>query len=77
MHNKLTFSDNSDFSCNRFHIRHNVRGEDDDPFAGELRQETSEANPLLGIEPSGRFIDDEKANSLIHQPMRAPWKLEI
>lgn len=23
-----------------------------------------------------RFIDDEKANAYIHQPMRAPWKLE-
>jgi predicted dehydrogenase len=24
-----------------------------------------------------RFIGDEKANALIHQPMRAPWKLQV
>ena len=26
---------------------------------------------------SQRFIDDDKANALIHQPMRAPWKIEV
>jgi hypothetical protein len=24
-----------------------------------------------------RFIGDDKANALIHQPMRAPWKLQV
>jgi myo-inositol 2-dehydrogenase/D-chiro-inositol 1-dehydrogenase len=33
--------------------------------------------PLRFDSVSQRFIDDEKANALINQPMRAPWKLEV
>jgi len=32
--------------------------------------------PLRFDSKTQRFIDDEKANAYIHQPMRAPWKLE-
>ena len=32
--------------------------------------------PLRYDSKAERFIDDEKANSIISQPMRAPWKIE-
>jgi predicted dehydrogenase len=33
---------------------------------------------VLHFEPkSQRFLGDDKANALIHQPMRAPWKVEV
>ena len=33
--------------------------------------------PLRYDPTAERFIDDEKANSFIQQPMRAPWKIEV
>ena len=33
--------------------------------------------PLRFDAKTQRFIDDEKANSYINQPMREPWKLEV
>jgi myo-inositol 2-dehydrogenase/D-chiro-inositol 1-dehydrogenase len=33
--------------------------------------------PLRFDSQTQRFIDDDKANAYINQPMRAPWKLEI
>ena len=32
--------------------------------------------PLRFDSNTQRFIDDNKANALIHQPMRAPWTIE-
>ena len=33
--------------------------------------------PLRYDPAAERFIDNEKANALIHQPMRAPWTIEV
>jgi hypothetical protein len=34
-------------------------------------------SPLRYDSAAERFIDNEKANALVHQPMRAPWKIEV
>jgi hypothetical protein len=33
--------------------------------------------PLRFDSATQRFIDDDQANALIQQPMRAPWKIEV
>jgi hypothetical protein len=47
-----------DVGSHGFHVRNNVRGENDDAFTGKFREQITEAHTLFGIEPGGGFIDD-------------------
>jgi len=37
-----------------------MRGEDDDPLTGQVREQVAEAHPLLGVQPHGRLVHDQQ-----------------
>ena len=67
-----------------FHVRDDVRREDDDPLAGQLGQQIAKAHPLLRIEPRRRLVHDEQlrivqqrlgdADPLLHPAGIAPQR---
>ena len=52
--------DDDDFRCGGFHIRDDVRREDDDALAGQIGEQVAEAHALLGVKPDGGFIHDQQ-----------------
>jgi hypothetical protein len=43
-----------------FHVGDDVRGEDDDALAGQIREQVAEADALFGIEPGRGLVDDQE-----------------
>jgi hypothetical protein len=58
-----------DVSSHGFHVRNNVRGENDDAFTGKFREQISKTHALLGIEAGGGFIDDQELR-IVEQGLR-------
>ena len=55
-----TLVDHHNFRGGGFDIGDDVRGEDDDAFSRQIREQVAEADALFGVEPDGGFIDDEQ-----------------
>jgi hypothetical protein len=59
MRKKLAVRQDRDTGRDGFHIGHDVRGENDDAFAGKLGEKIPEADALFGIEAGRWLIDDQ------------------
>ena len=57
---QMPLVDDGDIRGGRFHVRDDVRGEDDNPLAGQIREQIAEAHPLLGVQPHGRLVHDQQ-----------------
>ena len=60
MLNFASLVDHDNFGGGGFHIRDDVRGQNDDTFAGQIGEQVAEAHTLLGVEPDGGFIHDQQ-----------------
>ena len=58
MREKQTVIQDGDVGGHGFHVGNNVRGENNDAFTGEFREQIAETNALFGIEPGSWFIDN-------------------
>ena len=78
MRDQRAFRNEGDISGGGFHVGNDVSGENHDAFAGKVRKQVAEADAFFGIEPGGRFVDDEQlriveqglgdADTLLHSP---------
>ena len=81
MGDESTVGDESDVGGRRLDIGDDMRGEDHDALAGELREQVAETDALFGVESGRGLIDDEKlwiveqrlsdADSLLHSSGKA------
>ena len=57
---KLAVGEDGDTCGHGFHVGDDVRGENNDAFAGKFREKIAEADALFGIETGGGLVDDEE-----------------
>src|SRR5690606_8048795 len=51
--------DDQDAAAGRLHLRQDVGGEDDRLLTADLADQLADLDDLVGIEPRGRFVEDE------------------